>query len=216
MSEEPLPPSVRQALEDQQKHVEELRRMLRSVEDAHGPEHLRALEKLREAEQILQEQLRRVEWARASQDVLQGSRGEIVPQKRVWDESEHETPLPSEPEAPAAPAARTDSADAQPEAEAPRKATWTWQEAAECLERLRQQGEPYTSHEKLAKQLGCPKTTVHKAIKKTASLQAWARRQPKDPKAQSLNPVVSDNTAQTREPEPVPRSQHPKESPRGT
>jgi len=74
----------------------------------------------------------------------------------------------------------------------------SWQEAAERLERLRQQGEPYTSQQKFAKQFGCAPATINKAIRNTPSLKVWAKVDP-TPKAQSINEVVTDSTAQNRE-----------------
>jgi hypothetical protein len=79
----------------------------------------------------------------------------------------------------------------------------TWQKAAERLERLRQRGDPFTSRGKLAKQLGCSTFTVHKAIKQTASLQAWAKRAPAKAKVQQgIEGPVLDNTPESREPNP--------------
>jgi hypothetical protein len=52
----------------------------------------------------------------------------------------------------------------------------TRQEAAKRLERLRSQGEPWTSFAKMAEQLGCSSGTVHKAVCNTPSLQDWARQ----------------------------------------
>jgi hypothetical protein len=76
----------------------------------------------------------------------------------------------------------------------------TWQEAAERLERLRAQGEPWTSQHKMAKLFGCSSGTINKAIKETPELRAWAKRQTAAaPRAQSLNDVVTDRTAQSRE-----------------
>lgn len=73
-----------------------------------------------------------------------------------------------------------------------------WQEAAERLKRLRQQGESFTSYRKLADQIGCSASTIHKAIINEQSLSGWAKRD-KNPKAQSFNDVVADKTPQSRE-----------------
>src|SRR5262249_27773469 len=79
----------------------------------------------------------------------------------------------------------------------------SWQEAAERMKRLRAQGEPWTSQKKLADQLGCSSATINKAIEKTPELQSWAKPQTVAlPKAQSLNDVVMDRTAQGRELDP--------------
>jgi hypothetical protein len=79
----------------------------------------------------------------------------------------------------------------------------TWQEAAERMERLRKQGEAFTSQQKLAADFGCSSGTINKAIKNTPSLRAWAKRPDADPKAQSLTDVVTDRTAQGRELDPA-------------
>jgi len=109
--------------------------------------------------------------------------------KRARDEAEsadsQETPSPNPPgdEAPAG---------------------MTWQEAAERMERLRSQGEPWTSHHRLAEQFSCSSRTIYKAIKATPELQAWAKRPTATaPKAQSLNDVLTDHAAQRSEPDPA-------------
>jgi hypothetical protein len=79
----------------------------------------------------------------------------------------------------------------------------TWQEAAERLERLRGQGESFTSQAKLAEQFGCSSATINKAIRNTPSLQTWAKpTSTTTPRAQSLTEVVTDRTAQRRELKP--------------
>jgi hypothetical protein len=78
----------------------------------------------------------------------------------------------------------------------------TWQKVAERLERLRTQGEPFTSQHNLAKQLCCSSGTINKAIRETPSLHAWAKKTDAAPRAQSLNDVVTDRTAQSRELDP--------------
>jgi hypothetical protein len=79
----------------------------------------------------------------------------------------------------------------------------SWHEAAERLERLRAQGEPWTSQHDMAERFGCSPATINKAIDKTPGLQAWAKRQTAPaPKAQSLNGSVTDRTADAREPNP--------------
>lgn len=77
----------------------------------------------------------------------------------------------------------------------------SWEEAAKRLEALRLQGEKYTSQSKIAKEIGCSVGLVNKAIHSKPSLQVWARVDP-TPKAQSINEVVTDSTAQNREPNP--------------
>jgi hypothetical protein len=78
----------------------------------------------------------------------------------------------------------------------------TCQSVAERLERLRKQGESFTSQHKLAEQLGCSPGTVNKAIKQAPSLKKWAKRSESDPRAQSLTEMVTDRTAQSCEPDP--------------
>jgi hypothetical protein len=85
----------------------------------------------------------------------------------------------------------------------PPGAGMTWQEVAERMERLRTQGEPFTSQHKLAKQLGCSSGTINKAIRETPSLKPWAERKAAAPRAQSLDPVVTDRAAQGRELDPA-------------
>ena len=80
----------------------------------------------------------------------------------------------------------------------------TTQEVAERLERLRSQGEPFRSQGAYAKQFGCSKATINKAIKQTSSLQTWAGLDKiKAPKAQSLTDIVTDAKPQEREPDPA-------------
>jgi hypothetical protein len=83
----------------------------------------------------------------------------------------------------------------------------SWQEAAEKLNRLRIQGEPWTSQGKFAKLFGCSSGTVNKAVKNTPALQPWAwaakLQNQSVPRAQSINEMVTDNTAQSTAPNPV-------------
>jgi hypothetical protein len=78
------------------------------------------------------------------------------------------------------------------------RARMSWQEAAERMERLRQQGEQFTSQPKLAKQFGCSSGTINKAIHNTPALRTWAMVDA-IPKAQSINAVVTDTKPQERE-----------------
>jgi hypothetical protein len=78
-----------------------------------------------------------------------------------------------------------------------------WQEAAERMERLRAEGERFTSQHKLAAQLGCSSGTINKAIRETSSLKAWAERKAATPRAQSLNDVATDRTEGSREANPA-------------
>jgi hypothetical protein len=79
----------------------------------------------------------------------------------------------------------------------------TWQEAAKKLKQLRAQGEPWTSHSDMAKRFDRSTATTLKAVKKTPELQTWAKQSGAPPKAQSLNDVVTDRSAQNREPNPA-------------
>jgi hypothetical protein len=79
----------------------------------------------------------------------------------------------------------------------------TWREAAERLERLRSQGEPWTSQHEMARRFGCSSATINKAIRSTSELTVWAKRPDAAPKAQSVNDVVTDRTPQSREPDPA-------------
>jgi hypothetical protein len=79
----------------------------------------------------------------------------------------------------------------------------TWQEAAERMERMREQGEAFTSQGVLAKRIQCAKSTINKAIRNTPSLKNWAKRKAGSPRAQSLTPVVIESTAQGRELDPA-------------
>ena len=79
-----------------------------------------------------------------------------------------------------------------------------WQDARDRLQRLRAQGEPWTSYKKLGKQVGCSPSTVHTAVQNTPSLHSWAKPPTAGtPKAQSINAVVTDRTAQSKEPDPA-------------
>ena len=99
-------------------------------------------------------------------------------------------------------AVTTHSSQSQPEVEAPptelQRMGMSWQEVAERLERLRSQGEAFTSQGRLAKQLGCSSGTVNKAIRHTQSLQTWAKRPDPAGRPQRLTGVVAD-AAESRE-----------------
>lgn len=85
-----------------------------------------------------------------------------------------------------------------------RAAGMAWKEAADRMERLRSQGGPWTSQQNMAKRLGCSSSTINKAIHETPSLQAWAKgKVAARPRAQSLNDVVTDRTAESRELDPA-------------
>jgi hypothetical protein len=79
----------------------------------------------------------------------------------------------------------------------------TVEEVVAHLEQLRLHCK-FTSQQKLARQLGCSSGTINKAINKrgTPELKAWAKQPEAKPKAQSLNEVVTDQTAQRTEPNP--------------
>lgn len=99
-----------------------------------------------------------------------------------------------------------------------------WRDVQEQLIALREQGEPYTNIQDLAKRLKCSPSTVHKAIRpglsqlksleedqqdevnaKARLLQGWQARGPagnRAPHAESLSDVVVDNTRQQKEADP--------------
>jgi hypothetical protein len=81
-----------------------------------------------------------------------------------------------------------------------------WEDLRDRLERLRNQGEPYTSNHKLAERFGVSSSTVHKAIQNSKKLQAWqaeAKQAGRPRKATDLGPVVLHNKAQRTEPDPA-------------
>ena len=75
-------------------------------------------------------------------------------------------------------------------------------EVAEKLKRLCDQGLPFTSQHRLAKDFGCSSGTINRAIQETPELHDWAQRPKALPKAQSLNEVVTDQKTQQRELDP--------------
>lgn len=77
------------------------------------------------------------------------------------------------------------------------------QEVAERLKRLRSQGIAWKSVRAFADDFGCSVSTVHKALRSCPELARWAKRAGGSPRAQSLNPVVTDSTAQQTEPDPA-------------
>lgn len=79
-----------------------------------------------------------------------------------------------------------------------------WQEVRDRLLRLREQGEPYTSHGDLAKRLGCGRTTISKAIHNSNKLKGWMARErgTPAPRAHSLNEFVMENTVDERAVDP--------------
>jgi hypothetical protein len=76
-------------------------------------------------------------------------------------------------------------------------------EAAERLERLRLQGERWTSYGTMGQRIGCSAATVFKAVKERDELRRWATHPAAAPRAQSLNAVLIDSTAQTVHPNPA-------------
>jgi hypothetical protein len=91
--------------------------------------------------------------------------------------------------------------------ERPADAGMGWEEAAERLERLRVQGEAWPGYREMAKRLdGCSTGTVHKAIRSTPELIAWAKRQAAPRAQQSLDNEkagTKENVPQQREPDPA-------------
>jgi hypothetical protein len=115
----------------------------------------------------------------------------------------YELQTPAKPVAnpPGVPDADAESKEGEGPAEL--RAGMTWKEAAERLKQLRNQGSPWSSYNKLSKQMGCSPRTIFKAVQNTPELKIWALRQTATPKAQSFNDVVIDRTAQGREPDPA-------------
>jgi hypothetical protein len=83
-------------------------------------------------------------------------------------------------------------------------ARMTWQEAAERLERLRVQGDAWTSYEEMRNRLGVrSKQTLHKAVRSTPELTVWAKRQAAPRAQQGTDGPVADRTPQNRETDPA-------------
>lgn len=83
-----------------------------------------------------------------------------------------------------------------------------WRDIQRRLERLRDQGEKYTTQAKLAVKLNCSPSTINKAISRSTKLNAWkaesiARRGNKAPPTTSLTEVHLDNLAQPCEQDPA-------------
>ena len=83
-----------------------------------------------------------------------------------------------------------------------------WRDIQRRLERLRDQGEEYTTQARLAAKLNCSPSTINKAISQSTKLNAWkaeaiARRGNKAPPTSSLTEVHLDNTAQWCEQNPA-------------
>lgn len=83
-----------------------------------------------------------------------------------------------------------------------------WRDIRRRLERLRDQGEKYTTQARLAATLICSPSTINKAISQSTKLRAWkaeaiARRGHKAPSASSLTEVHLDNTPQWCEQNPA-------------
>jgi hypothetical protein len=86
-----------------------------------------------------------------------------------------------------------------------------WQELADRLERLRSQGEPWTSYDEMRKRFEpMPSTqTLHKAVHSTPNLTAWAgrpptpRRQAPERSRQELKGQAFEDIPQEHEPDPA-------------
>ena len=82
----------------------------------------------------------------------------------------------------------------------------TWQEAQEQLERIRQNGEPYTSERKMANRIGCHTTGIRNAIKNgTIKLQEWASKKRGAASRKVVATIegqILDGTPQSREADP--------------
>ncbi len=89
------------------------------------------------------------------------------------------------------------------DAEADRKTDW--RDVRDRLERMRKQGEKYTSQADLAKRVRCAKSTISKAIRNSPKLAKWMDKSRKDraaPGVTELNEVVADNARQETEVDP--------------
>jgi hypothetical protein len=87
---------------------------------------------------------------------------------------------------------------------APRK-EMTQKEVAKRLNQLRLQGEPWTSYEKMRRQIGAGSTlTLYRAVKDNDVLRHWAKQRQAAPRAQQqgLTGPVLDNANEQREPDP--------------
>jgi hypothetical protein len=79
-----------------------------------------------------------------------------------------------------------------------------WQDVQRRLERLRSQGEPWTSCGEMAERFSCSTQTVHKAIHATPELTLWTKKPDAAPRAQQgLDEVVTDRAAIHGEPDPT-------------
>lgn len=83
-----------------------------------------------------------------------------------------------------------------------------WRDIRQRLERLREQGEQYTTQAKLAAKLTCSPSTINKAISRSTKLNAWkaeaiAWRGNKAPPTSSLTEAHLDNLAQPCEQDPA-------------
>ncbi|MCI0350195.1 MAG: hypothetical protein L0Z53_12295, partial [Acidobacteriales bacterium] len=76
-----------------------------------------------------------------------------------------------------------------------------WPDVAQRLDRLRLQGEPFSSQQKLAEQLGCSAATINRAIRETPRLKPWACPGT-EPKVSRLAGPIFDGCPQSREPTP--------------
>jgi hypothetical protein len=81
------------------------------------------------------------------------------------------------------------------------------EEAAERLNRLRLQGEPFTSQHQLATQVGCSSGTINKAIHSKDELAAWAKPPEAAPRAvgqpRKKKPGGADQRAEPDDAEPA-------------
>jgi hypothetical protein len=91
---------------------------------------------------------------------------------------------------------------AAPPLPAPENSRLSVKDTAERLEQKRSHGEKFVSQGKLAKDLGCSKSTIHGAIYTSVLLQKWAGVIDKGgtPRAGSLNKQILDNTPDQHSP----------------
>jgi hypothetical protein len=84
----------------------------------------------------------------------------------------------------------------------------SWREAQHEAEQIRSDGERFTSYPKMAKRIGCSRSTLHKAIKDygTVELQEWASKQRGESRlnaAPEVAAVAIENRPQNREADPA-------------
>jgi hypothetical protein len=79
-----------------------------------------------------------------------------------------------------------------------------WQDVADELDKRRRRGERFTSFERLAVDVGCSASTLHRAVENTPDLKSWAERISCAPlRMQSIHGEILARTPQVRERDPA-------------